>query len=217
MLVGLVGLGVPHIARQKLITQRCPPSLLADATANSPFSPSRHLAGRLMPLRDCSEYDTRTRRSTLNFGEDVRMMLLRFLVSDKPDPALLPRMLRLIAGSGEATSKVAADGSNALTERGRRVLALVAPDQSNKKPRTIAISTETMKTHLKNIFAKLDVQQRGQAPELARSLGLLDQQLRRLLSVSPFRRGGEALEEHVRLLDGFGRCPQNPFSRLDPA
>ncbi len=56
------------------------------------------------------------------------------------------------------------------------MLALVALDQSNKEvARSLNISTETLKTHLKNIFAKLDVQQRWQAAELARSLGLLDE------------------------------------------
>lgn len=74
-----------------------------------------------------------------------------------------------IAGIGEAASKAAA------TERERRVMALWALDHSNKEvARSLTASTETMKTHLKNILAKLDVPQRWQAAELARSLGLLE-------------------------------------------
>jgi len=49
-------------------------------------------------------------------------------------------------------------------------------DQANGQlARSLNISAETVKAHLKNIFAKLDVQQRWQAAELARSLGLLDE------------------------------------------
>ena len=102
-------------------------------------------------------------RSILDFGEDVRMMLPRFLVSDQCDPALIPCVQRLLTGNGEAASKAAGDALNALTERERRMLALVALHQSNKEiARSLNISTETVKTHLKNIFAKLDVQQRWQ-------------------------------------------------------
>ena len=116
-------------------------------------------------------------RSILDFGEDVRMMLPRFLVSDQRDPALVPCVQRLLAANGEAAAKAGGDALNALTERERRVLALVALDQSNNEvARSLNISTETVKTHLKNIFAKLDVQQRWQAAELARSLGLLEEQ-----------------------------------------
>lgn len=81
-----------------------------------------------------------------------------------------------IAGIGEAASKAAADvASNAPTERERRVLALVALKHSNKGVAwSLTTSTETVKTHLKNILAKLDVPQRWQAAELARSLGLLE-------------------------------------------
>ena len=105
------------------------------------------------------------------------MMLPRFLVSDQRDPALVPCVQRLLAANGEVAAKAGGDALNALTERERRVLALVALDQSNKEvARLLNISTETVKTHLKNIFAKLDVQQRWQAAELARSLGLLEEQ-----------------------------------------
>ena len=77
-----------------------------------------------------------------------------------------------IAGIGEAASKAAA---RAPTERERRVMALWALDHSNKEvARSLTASTETVKTHLKNILAKLDVPQRWQAAELARSLGLLE-------------------------------------------
>ncbi len=49
-------------------------------------------------------------RSILDFGEDVRMMLPRFLVSDQRDPALIPCVQRLLAG----------DRGGGLEGRGRR-------------------------------------------------------------------------------------------------
>ena len=76
---------------------------------------------------------------------------------------------------GRRPPKPPPSASNAVTERERRVMALWALDQSNKEvARSLTASTETMKTHLKNILAKLDVPQRWQAAELARSLGLLE-------------------------------------------
>ena len=115
-------------------------------------------------------------RCILDFGEDVRAMLPRFLVSEQRDPALVPCVQRLLLRNAEAAPQAGYDALKALTERERRVLALVALDQSNKEiARSLNISAETVKTHLKNIFVKLDVQQRWQAAELARSLGLLDE------------------------------------------
>jgi len=72
-------------------------------------------------------------RTALDFGEDVRVMLPRFLVSDQRDPPLVPCVQRLIAGNGVAASEAAADALNAVTERERRVLALVALDHVNRR------------------------------------------------------------------------------------
>ncbi len=114
-------------------------------------------------------------RSILDFGADIRIMLSRFLISDQRDPALAPYVQRLVADQAAAVPVPPGSTETALTERERGVLVLVALGQSNKEvARELNISSETVKTHLKNIFLKLDVQQRWQAVALARSLGFLE-------------------------------------------
>ena len=68
----------------------------------------------------------------------------------------------------------AAETRSMLTRREIRVIELVEQGRSNKDiARSMNISAETVKTHLKNIFEKLGVQQRSQAALMARSLGLM--------------------------------------------
>ena len=63
---------------------------------------------------------------------------------------------------------------NLLSPRERTVLNLINDGQSNKNiARTLGISPETVKSHVKNIFAKLAVEKRTQAINRARSLGLV--------------------------------------------
>ncbi|MGO9172060.1 MAG: LuxR C-terminal-related transcriptional regulator [Rhodomicrobium sp.] len=114
-------------------------------------------------------------RSILDLGADVRAMLTRFLVSDQREPALTPCVQRLLASREGAASEPADAAMSSLTDRERRVLALVALGQSNKEvARSLDISIETVKTHLKNVFTKLGVKQRVQAATLARSFGLIE-------------------------------------------
>ena len=68
----------------------------------------------------------------------------------------------------------AASGGTALTARERGILELVAQGQSNKEMgRTLGISPETVKTHLENVYCKLDVGRRAQAIARAKDLALL--------------------------------------------
>ncbi|MGD2068616.1 MAG: LuxR C-terminal-related transcriptional regulator [Gemmatimonadota bacterium] len=61
-----------------------------------------------------------------------------------------------------------------LTEREMEVLGLLATGSTNKAiARRMFLSTNTVKTHLKRVYAKLDVSNRTQAVERARVLGLL--------------------------------------------
>ena len=68
----------------------------------------------------------------------------------------------------------AAIRSLGLTERECDILARLASGQSNKElARTLAISPNTVKTHLARVFEKLEVQNRMQAVEKARWLSLI--------------------------------------------
>ncbi len=69
----------------------------------------------------------------------------------------------------------AAIASLALTRRECEILDLLASGQSNKElARTLGISPNTVKTHLTNLFAKLDVDRRVKAIEKARVLTLIE-------------------------------------------
>jgi LuxR family maltose regulon positive regulatory protein len=62
----------------------------------------------------------------------------------------------------------------ALTERERSIIEFIAGGQSNKQiARTLGVTPETVKTHLKRIFVKLSAETRAQAVVRAQSLGLL--------------------------------------------
>ena len=64
--------------------------------------------------------------------------------------------------------------SDAITARERDVLSKIGQGYSNKSiARTLEISPETVKSHVKHIFSKLDVATRSAAVSRAASLGLL--------------------------------------------
>jgi LuxR family transcriptional regulator, maltose regulon positive regulatory protein len=61
-----------------------------------------------------------------------------------------------------------------LSTRERGIVELIAQGQSNKEiARTLGITPETVKTHVKNIFVKLAVDKRAHAVARAQSLGLV--------------------------------------------
>jgi DNA-binding CsgD family transcriptional regulator len=61
-----------------------------------------------------------------------------------------------------------------VSERELEVLALIAAGQSNKEiARRLEVSPNTVKTHIGNLFEKLDVQRRTEAVLKARELGLI--------------------------------------------
>ncbi len=61
-----------------------------------------------------------------------------------------------------------------LTSREREVLALMAEGQSNKEiARSLSVSPNTVKTHVSNLYSKLDVAKRTQAVRKAQTLALI--------------------------------------------
>ena len=63
-----------------------------------------------------------------------------------------------------------------VSEREREVLELLATGRSNKEiARTLAVSPNTVKTHVARLFEKLEVKRRTQAIQRARELGIIRQ------------------------------------------
>ena len=76
--------------------------------------------------------------------------------------------------AGDHSAQLSSRGSDGLTARERDVLAMISQGFSNKRiARTLEISPETVKTHVKRIFLKLAVNTRTEAVCRAGSLGLL--------------------------------------------
>jgi DNA-binding NarL/FixJ family response regulator len=98
-------------------------------------------------------------------------------------PQVLARVMEHYAGAppvSPATSTALAE----LSEREREVLALIGAGWSNEEiADDLVISMATVKTHVRHIFAKLDLRDRAQAIVLAHDAGL------RAPGLRPARRG----------------------------
>jgi ATP/maltotriose-dependent transcriptional regulator MalT len=83
------------------------------------------------------------------------------------------------AGAASGTTEPGEDrqrrqGSRTLTPKERSILLLLARNYSNKEiAKSIDVSDETVKWHLKNLFTKLDAASRKHAVTRARTLGFL--------------------------------------------
>ncbi|MBA2955845.1 response regulator [Nocardioides sp. MAH-18] len=87
-------------------------------------------------------------------------------------PAVLARMMANFADRPPANAAVL-PGLGDLSEREREVLALIGAGRSNAEiADTLVISMATVKTHVRHIFAKLDLRDRAQAVVAARDAGL---------------------------------------------
>lgn len=90
-------------------------------------------------------------------------------------PALARRLLRQFENqpAARARAKVVQDGET-LSDRERAVLRLVASGHTGPEVGTrLAISAQTVNTHVKNIYRKLQVHTRAQAVSMASHLGWL--------------------------------------------
>lgn len=86
-------------------------------------------------------------------------------------PAVLTRMMANFASRPPATAPPA--GFADLSEREREVLAMIGAGRSNAEiAADLVISMATVKTHVRHIFAKLDLRDRAQAVVAARDAGL---------------------------------------------
>lgn len=123
-------------------------------------------------------------RSLLDVSTNVPALLDALLADAVPDPVLAFYARRLLdaaaatrrmgAASGGATD-AAAEGSAAdlLNAREREVLSLVAQAMPNKKiARVLGVTPHTVKWHLRKVYSKLGVAERGEAVARMRDLAL---------------------------------------------
>ena len=84
------------------------------------------------------------------------------------------RQEKVAAFAAGAEAHLGSRLGEALSKRERDIIAMIGQGFSNKLiARTLQISPETVKSHVKNIFAKLSVSTRSEAVCRAGSLGLL--------------------------------------------
>lgn len=109
-------------------------------------------------------------RAMLDVSRDVPAVLTDLLKEEVLDPVLAFYVQRLLAASQAPETGVAAQHikqdelESMLSEREREILDLVAQTMSNKKiALVLSLSPDTVKWHLKSIYAKLGVASRSQA------------------------------------------------------
>jgi LuxR family maltose regulon positive regulatory protein len=84
------------------------------------------------------------------------------------------RPLAFTRSAGNGATQSGSSAGDAITARERDVLSMIAQGYSNKRvARKLEISPETVKSHVKHIFSKLDVATRSEAVTQAALLGLL--------------------------------------------
>lgn len=119
-------------------------------------------------------------RSLLDAGEGVLDLIVQVIEDEPHSPVLSFYVGRLQAAQQSARKvDIAAGGPrppltvDVLSEREARIVGLLAQALPNKKiARTLDISPETVKWHLKNIYGKLGVSSRDEAVARVRDLNL---------------------------------------------
>jgi LuxR family transcriptional regulator, maltose regulon positive regulatory protein len=118
-------------------------------------------------------------QTVLDEGPVISKLLQGTQESGKVKADLIPYVDRLVAGlqRGRQGHFAPASGARilgALSPRETDILTLIAEGLSNKEiARSLDIGPETVKSHLKSVFAKLGVERRAQAVSRAQTLGLV--------------------------------------------
>jgi LuxR family transcriptional regulator, maltose regulon positive regulatory protein len=121
-------------------------------------------------------------QTVLDEGPVISKLLQGTQESGKVKADLIPYVDRLVAGlqRGRQGHFAPASGARilgALSPRETDILTLIAEGLSNKEiARSLDIGPETVKSHLKSVFAKLGVERRAQAVSRAQTLGLVTTQ-----------------------------------------
>src|ERR1700704_6540120 len=118
-------------------------------------------------------------QTVLDEGPIISELLRTTLESGNVKTDLIPYVDRLVtglqrAGQGRLAPTSGARILRALSPRETGILTRIAEGLSNKEiARSLDIGPETVKSHLKSIFAKLGVERRAQAVSRAQTLGLV--------------------------------------------
>jgi LuxR family maltose regulon positive regulatory protein len=119
-------------------------------------------------------------QTILDEGQGIGPLLAAFEeTTDRASAKLKPYVNGLLAGwrSRYQSGTKLSSGSglaDPLSAREGAILNLIARGLSNKEiARSLAIAPETVKSHVKNIFIKLEAEKRAQAVARAQSLGLI--------------------------------------------
>ncbi len=121
--------------------------------------------------------------STSDGDEDIFRALeagaAGYVLKHSSDEELVPAIRKLLAGKGWLSSEVSKQlawrsKQEPLTERERDVLKLLSRGEANKQiADLLAISENTVKTHLRSILAKLQVRDRTEAVTVALRRGII--------------------------------------------
>jgi LuxR family maltose regulon positive regulatory protein len=137
---------------------------------------------RALALERCGEHARPLLREAVDTAHSLG--LVRVLIDAHPELGALAHEASAWDGpparapaptAPSAPAGVRPAGSQALTPKEREVLALLARHLSNREiALALAVSTETVKWHVKNLLLKLSASTRRQIVQRARMLGLLD-------------------------------------------
>lgn len=91
------------------------------------------------------------------------------------EPSIQGRLLQALSGKGVADAQVRGRTADELTPREVEVLRLIAKGHNNQEiARLLFVSEATVKTHINNLFSKIDVRDRAQAVSYAYQHGLAE-------------------------------------------
>jgi DNA-binding NarL/FixJ family response regulator len=170
--MAIVDLGLPDGSGLTLVAE-----LTADAVAD-------HARGMLCVVRTVFDDDDRVLRALsagahgyLIKGESVALTRERIQALMRGEPVVSPTIARRVLAEfvDAARRTPPGDDTNTLTARERDVLQQVAVGYTVAEvARALAVADNTVKTHLKAIYAKLGVRSRVRALNVARDRGLID-------------------------------------------
>jgi len=104
---------------------------------------------------------------------DELVKIIKSVWAGKPE--LSPYLVNLTKGYQKTDESSLKKRKYYLTRREREILQLIAQGKTNKEiSKMLFISTETVKSHIKNIFKKLNIKNRVEAIMKAREQGIVD-------------------------------------------